>query len=50
MSGGKETGRLPAEVTRWMGEVRYETEGDFDADRGHIQTSCASVDHGQGGL
>ena len=34
---------LPAEVQSWIGQVRYEEEGEFDVERGYIFTSCASV-------
>jgi acyl dehydratase len=37
---------LPAEVQSWIGQVRYEEEGEFDVERGYIFTSCASVQNG----
>ena len=37
---------LPAEVQSWIGQNRYETEGEFDVERGYISTSCASVENG----
>ena len=36
---------LPAEVLAWIGEARYEEEGEFDVERGYIFTSCASVEN-----
>jgi acyl dehydratase len=37
---------LPAEVQSWIGQVRYEEEGEFDVEQGYIFTSCASVQNG----
>lgn len=37
---------LPEEVKGWIGQKRYETRGDFDVERGYINTSCASVENG----
>lgn len=37
---------LPAEVQGWIGEKRYEEQGEFDVERGYIFTSCASVENG----
>ena len=37
---------LPAEVQSWIGQVRYEEEGEFDVEPGYIFTSCASVQNG----
>ncbi len=37
---------LPAEVQSWIGQQRYEQEGDFDVERGYVFTSCASVENG----
>lgn len=37
---------LPAEVQAWIGQKRYEVEGEFDVERGYIFTSCASVENG----
>ena len=37
---------LPAEVQDWIGEKRYEEQGEFDVERGYIFTSCASVENG----
>ena len=37
---------LPAEVKSWIGQNRYEQEGEFDVERGYIFTSCASVENG----
>ena len=30
----------------WIGEKRYEQEGEFDVERGYVFTSCASVENG----
>ena len=37
---------LPAEVRSWIGQKRYEQEGEFDVERGYVFTSCASVQNG----
>lgn len=37
---------LPAEVEAWIGQKRYELEGEFDVERGYIFTSCSSVQNG----
>jgi acyl dehydratase len=37
---------LPDEVQAWIGQKRYETEGEFDVERGYILTTCASVENG----
>ena len=37
---------LPLEVEAWIGQKRYEQEGDFDVERGYVFTSCASVQNG----
>ena len=37
---------LPEEVRGWLGKKRYETEGEFDVERGYVFTSCASVENG----
>ena len=37
---------LPAEVESWIGQKRYEIEGEFDVERGYIFTSCSSVQNG----
>ena len=37
---------LPAEVQSWIGQKRYEQEGDFDVERGYVFTTCASVENG----
>ena len=34
---------LPAEVQSWLGQRRYEVEGEFDVERGYIYTTCSSV-------
>jgi acyl dehydratase len=34
---------LPAEVQSWIGQKRYEEEGEFDVERGYIYTTCSSV-------
>ncbi len=37
---------LPAQVQDWIGEKRYEEEGEFDVERGYVFTTCASVENG----
>ncbi|MCU0670118.1 MAG: MaoC family dehydratase N-terminal domain-containing protein [Myxococcota bacterium] len=37
---------LPAEVQGWIGQKRYEQEGEFDVERGYVWTTCASVENG----
>ena len=37
---------VPAEVQGWIGQKRYEEQGEFDVERGYIFTSCASVENG----
>ncbi len=37
---------LPAEVRAWIGQKRYEQEGEFEVERGYVFTSCASVENG----
>jgi acyl dehydratase len=37
---------LPAEIQEWIGQKRYETEGEFDVERGYVYTTCASVENG----
>ena len=37
---------VPDEVTGWIGQVRYEQQGEFPVERGYIWTSCASVENG----
>ena len=37
---------LPAEVEGWIGQKRYETEGEFDVEQGYIFTTCSSVENG----
>ena len=37
---------LPADVESWIGQKRYELEGEFDVERGYILTSCSSVENG----
>jgi uncharacterized protein len=37
---------VPAEVTEWIDEVRYEEQGEFPVERGYVWTSCASVENG----
>jgi acyl dehydratase len=36
---------LPEEVRSWIGEPRYEEEGEFDVEQGYVFTSCASVEN-----
>jgi acyl dehydratase len=45
MSNATTTG-LPEEVTGWIGQVRYEEQGEFPVERGYVWTSCASVQNG----
>ena len=37
---------LPAAVAALIGQVQYETLGDFPVEQGYIATSCASVENG----
>lgn len=37
---------LPETVCAWIGEKRYEQEGEFDVERGYVFTTCASVENG----
>jgi acyl dehydratase len=37
---------LPAEVQGWIGQKRYEQQGEFDVERGYVWTTCASVENG----
>ena len=37
---------LPAEVQFWIGQPRYEEQGEFDVERGYVFTTCASVENG----
>ncbi len=37
---------LPDEVQSWIGQVRYEEDTEFPAERGYIYTSCSSVENG----
>ena len=37
---------LPEEVRSWIGQQRYEEEGEFDVERGYVFTTCASVENG----
>ncbi len=37
---------LPGEVRGWLGQRRYEQEGEFEVERGYVLTSCASVENG----
>lgn len=46
MSEEKHMSELPAEIRGWIGENRYEVEGEFDVERGYVFTSCASVENG----
>jgi hypothetical protein len=34
---------LPAQVATWIGQKRYEQDGEFDVERGYVFTTCASV-------
>ncbi len=37
---------IPAEVSSWIGQVRYEEETEIVVERGYIYTTCASVKNG----
>jgi len=37
---------LPADVTKLIGEVQYEEDGEFPVERGYIWTTCSSVENG----
>jgi acyl dehydratase len=37
---------LPREIQSWIGQKRYEVEGEFEVERGYVFTSCASVENG----
>ncbi len=37
---------LSAEIQGWIGEKRYEAQGEFDVERGYIFTTCSSVENG----
>jgi uncharacterized protein len=37
---------LPADVTALIGQVQYETTGEFPVEQGYIWTSCSSVENG----
>ena len=37
---------LPAEVQSWIGERRYEEEGEFPVEMGYVWTTCAAVENG----
>ena len=37
---------LPEVVQSWIGERRYQEQGEFDVERGYIFTTCASVENG----
>jgi uncharacterized protein len=39
-------GDLPAEVSGWLGQKRYEEQSEFDVERGYVFTTCASVENG----
>ncbi len=40
------TPELPEEIRGWIGETRYETDGEFPVEQGYIWTTCASVENG----
>jgi hypothetical protein len=40
------TSDLPPEVEAWIGERRYEEEGEFPVERGYFWTAAASVENG----
>jgi acyl dehydratase len=37
---------LPAEVVSWIGEKRYEEQGEFPVEMGYVWTTCAAVENG----
>ncbi len=37
---------IPEEVRSWIGQKRYEQEGEIEVERGYIYTSLASVENG----
>jgi len=37
---------LPAEVADLLGQVQYETPGEFPVEQGYVYTSCSSVENG----
>ncbi len=37
---------LSAEIRSWIGQPRYEEEGEFPVELGYVATSCASVENG----
>jgi uncharacterized protein len=37
---------LPADVAALIGQVQYETTGEFPVEQGYIWTSCSSVENG----
>ena len=37
---------LPADVAALIGQVQYETPGEFPVEQGYITTSCSSVENG----
>jgi acyl dehydratase len=38
--------KLPEEIRSWIGQKRYEVQGEFDVERGYVFTSLASVENG----
>ncbi len=36
---------IPEEVRSWIGQRRYEEEGEFDVEQGYVFTTCASVEN-----
>jgi hypothetical protein len=43
---GEEIGEIPEEVKGWIDQVRYESEGEFEIERGYFHTTCASAENG----
>lgn len=37
---------LPEEVRAWIGQKRYEEEGEFDVERGYVFNTCAATENG----
>jgi hypothetical protein len=43
---GRAMSELSEEVRSWIGQQRYEEEGEFDVEQGYVFTTCASVENG----
>jgi acyl dehydratase len=40
------TDELPAAIAESIGQIQYETVGEFPVERGYVWTSCSSVENG----